>query len=486
MMLPVIGVETREVMRTKVVQVMQEASTRLKDYESIRRVIRIAVDDAGLLSIDDGQTVVRGHRTRLDGTMQQTTRRAQFKDQEDMNDVDGNLSGDDKANGDDDVDDESDVDANNDDKGSVWFRRAGSRSPSTVPNPRKNRLTDAASIDDTQIPIVAEVAMEAVLDYVSEILSPTLVIHQLTEGIQSALQQISKAKALQSTKDGISTDEGNDTDLDINTLSSQSASMSDSDHHGLDLLSDDWVGNGIEEKEEEGEEDLKGQDEDLWDRDMETHDWDSTGHLFEDLEGGIEEGNSLQQPKALTSGADNEDEQEEDADYEGSVSPFSIGIQEEDGDQQQQEQGDDDDMTDEDEGKGSLWAGYTAQRRFHKRRLLEEDDERSSQEEVDVRVQAAAATSNSKAAPLLRKRNEPALLSRRRPDFAPDPRLETLLAQLIEPVLITFIDEDLPASCRRVQGELMDGIIWSLDQSQRMKNANSVQDRLALLAELEY
>ncbi|KAF8928038.1 hypothetical protein BGZ47_001849, partial [Haplosporangium gracile] len=57
------------------------------------------------------------------------------------------------------------------------------------------------------------------------------------------------------------------------------------------------------------------------------------------------------------------------------------------------------------------------------------------------------------------------------------------------PLLTTFIKEDFPASCKRVQGELMDEIIWSLDQSELNgghDGLDSDEERMLLLSELEY
>ncbi|KAF8966996.1 hypothetical protein BGZ46_000263 [Entomortierella lignicola] len=474
MMLPVIGVETRAVMRSKVVQVMQQASSRLANYEAIRRVIRTAIDDAGLLPINDNYAITsdsrRGGRISRDSLA--GTRRIQYTDSYYLDNKDiKELS-------------DSEIDAGEDDfdNDSVWFKSPNAvKSPSLQFN-QKNSDRFNSGVDESEIPVVAEVAMKAVLDYMSEILAPALVIHQLTEGIQSALHQINKARDLEQSRGYDRLDD--DMDLGINALSSQNIPSLTENHHGLNHLSDDWIWSSSSTTQEgtvvvdinNEFDDSRGQDEDLWDKDMETHDWDDTGHLFEEfeeLESKDDDTGSKSRNSGETEALDSIQEDEDDDDnFQNS---FVIGIQEED-DQQEAL----DDMMSEGE-----YYEYNDRRildfskqpyldRFWKRSLPEDD---FSKEDSKDPITSSALT--------LSKRSDSASLMRLWPEFAPDLRLESLLAQLIEPVLNSFIDEDFPASCKRAQGELMDEIIWSLDQAESSMSDDN-EDQLVLLSELEY
>ncbi|KAF9103749.1 hypothetical protein BGX27_010390 [Mortierella sp. AM989] len=479
MMLPVIGVETRAVMRAKVVQVMQQVSSRLTNYEAIRRVIRSAVDDAGLLLIDNGHTIVtsrrRGKKRSRDSLM--GARRIQYKDSD--------YSDDDASKGSSYYFDyETDMEDEGEDGDSGWFRLPGTLKSSSRPGNQKNN-DGLNSVDESQIPVVAEAAMEAVLDYMSEVLTPVLVIHQLTEGIQNALYHISKVKSLERPRNEDNSDEGSDMDFDINALSSQS--ISKGDHHGLNHLNDDWIwspsstdidGVKAADNDYDVDEDSTGQDKGLWDKDMEVHGWD-TGHLFEDFVTG-EKDDEMVLKSSNNVEAENDNwsstQSDDDDEIEGYLqNPFAIGIQEDD-DLQQEELDDESIENDEDyERDGVMLPGYPRQNRFQKRSL--------SQVNSPVREELLASITSPSL--ISSKRGDLAFLSRHGPDFAPDPRLETLLAQLVGPVLRTFIEKDFPASCKRVQGELMDGIIWSIDQTES-STTNGNEDQLVLLSELEY
>ncbi|GJJ72805.1 hypothetical protein EMPS_05163 [Entomortierella parvispora] len=512
MMLPVIGVETRAVMRTKVLQVMEDivASSGLTQYKTLRRVIQTAVEDAALLEPSPLPKRIgksgRQQRERSGPRRQKSGEErlevhSSYTDEEpedaaESDDVDSYSGG----NAEDD-DDDSD---------SVWFRLPSALKRKTSSSNNDNSMV----LNESEIPAVTEVAMEAILDYMAEILTPTLVIHQLTEAIQSSLQQISKLKSLHGDNnngDGGDKDDV-DQDLDINALSSQNIAR---DHHSLDLLSDDWVwsssvpgGSGrLEDEEEEGDSDSRGQDEDLWDQDMELHPWDSTGRLFEDFED--------EAADSISSGSSNMDQNEdqnsfvsnwevsaaggeEDEENDDDLNPFAIGIQDPSDTLQDDDEDDDDeyysskdfdgDQTSSSPSSFGNYARQTYLNRFQKRSLDASSVTLATETIQEDHGPASAETQEDQSLEAsLRKRSDNVLLSRRRPIFAPDPRLENLLTQLIEPMLTSFIDEDFPASCKRVQGELMDGIIWSLDQTE----SNSIQesndlDRLVLLAELEY
>ncbi|KAG0053713.1 hypothetical protein BGZ83_000522 [Gryganskiella cystojenkinii] len=513
MMLPVIGVETRAVMRTKVLQVMEQivSTSGLTKYETLHKVIKTAVDDAALLVSSPPQEITLSSRTVFDriqgGTRSTGPRRQVFSDdieQDDrssdavVEDIDGNEVIDYNSSLNNDALEEEEGD-------SVWFRlpsslTRNSRSPSRVNKDDETSSSSSSSMNDfaSQIPAVTEVAMEAVLDYMAEILTPTLVIHQLTEAIQEALQQISKQQQVR----GQLVDFNGQINLDINTLSNQNAAR---DHHSLDLLSDDWIWSSsssssptigsfaLEEDEEETDvSDSRGEDEDLWDQDMELHPWDTTGRLFEDFEGESDDSldsNSKNQKDTATksdndgviaSGSDEVDEDE----Y---PDPFVIGIQDPSGHRGY----DDEDDDDEDIESFGDYPRQTFLSRFQKRSLdIDRSDDVATEvkeEQDEIQEDDESPTSVFDKRSRDSRKSDSVFLSRRRPDFAPDPRLENLLTQLIEPMLTTFIDEDFPASCKRVQGELMDGIVWSMDQSESssLQESNDL-DQLVLLAELEY
>lgn len=471
-MLPVIGVETRAVIRTKVVQVVQQASQGLTSYDSIRRVIRTAVDDAGLLRTRGSEVKKMKGRKQGPWGIQNTDDSdggpTIFEDQEDSNN-DGNpgeLESEDNEEGDDEDNTIGSIKNEEEEKEASWFRLASRRtSSSTSPSSISSRQQQEGRIDESQIPEVVDVAMEAVLDYMAEVLTPSLVIHQLTEAIQTTLQDMKKTRKLRLQEHR--RDEASLPD-DINVLSQSPGNG----HHGLDLLADDWVWSGDlngDDEEDGGEDsDPRGQDEDLWDKDMEVNQWDSTGRLFEDFQDDADEESDLSGPTTSSpssSGPAREDKddvwdtREEDEDQDG----FSIGIQDNtSGDRYIDDDADEDlDTLEEYERRKRVW------QRFQKRDMM----------------------------PVVMKEEEPqpktkrglyptVFLNRaRRPGFAPDPRLENLLTQLLKPLLRSFIEEEFPASCRRVQSELMDEILWTLDHKE---SKTSGLDQLALLAELEF
>ncbi|KAF9130238.1 hypothetical protein BG015_004036 [Linnemannia schmuckeri] len=529
MMLPVIGVETRAVIRQKVTEVMGSVVEGLKHYEAIERVIRTAVDDAGGLqllqltpstrsAIGGGNSLNRGGREEL--FVVDDSRNDQISEYEDVDDVSGGNSN------------------NNNDKAAT---------------------TTTGMIDESQIPVITDIAMEAVLDYMAEILNPSLVIHQLTEAIQGALFEISnQRKALQRMRWERHNDSGDDEDgylenvneveLDLDDLSSQSlSSHRPADRHGVDLLSDGWVWSGpssrdkngssrdssinslLEEDEDSEDDDSRGRDEDLWDEDMETHQWGSTGHLFEDFEDEdtllnndtssdsssqtvmsklARQGITKQDMEnwdmaAATLGDDGGEDGESENDDE-SWDPYSIGIRESDdgtgndnggGDGAEDEEGDDP-MADTSEDYGrERYLQQSYFNRFQKRSLFASPPAPHSDATKQPEPQKAASTAGAPSLRIIVDNPKPTtgatttIKPIRRPNLAPDLRLENLLTQLIEPLLTTFIEEDFPASCKRVQGELMDEIIWSLDQSELNgghDGLDSDEERMLLLSELEY
>ncbi|KAF9435337.1 hypothetical protein BGZ76_006488 [Entomortierella beljakovae] len=485
-MLPVIGVETRAVMRAKVVQVMQQVSSRLTDYESIRRVIRSAVDDAGLLMLlDSDHTVVTNERRGKKGT-KGGIRRIHYKDSSEY--YDNNDRGDDKYY----LETKGSLEDENETSESVWGRlqdvlRSTPRHGNQESSGSSSRNLKGV-IDESQIPVVADIAMGAVLDYVAEILTPALVIHQLTEGIQSSLYQISKDKDFDQNNNNNDSEDSNEQDLDIGALSSQSISLSNGNQHGLNHLSDDWVWSSLSSTTDgtdksEADDDSKGQDEDLWDKDMEIHDWDSTGRLFEDFEDtdGKEE---LDQKSDDNGDLEREnwdsirEEDDSDSTYEEYYpNPFAVGIQEDDRYQQEDQEEDDDsyDGVEDFEHDGSMMPTFSKQ----KRSIVSND--------ISTPKPKSTYSSYSESLPIKFSKRNPStvILKKRRLDIAPDLRLESLLAQLVEPVLTTFIEDDFPSSCKRAQGELMDGIIWSLDQADSITSIGN-EDQLVLLSELEY
>ncbi|KAG0235988.1 hypothetical protein BGX31_004110 [Mortierella sp. GBA43] len=366
--------EDRDMMKHKVEQVMvKQVSSRLGSYEAIGRVIRTAVNDAGLLLPVDAD------------------------DDMDMDmDMDTDVNQEDHADGNPDI------------------------------------------IDESQIPVVAQVAMEAVVGYMSEILTPALIVHEISGAIQSALEHIKRRKSLTSDH----------TDQVVNR------------HHGVSPPRNNWSrwtnGDGMEkdsDNEDEAETNFKGQDEDPWDQDPETSDWDTSGHLFEDFED-VAEGqdtNSDVRPPGSTNEVDRDVESSRDDEDDSDENPFAIGIQE--GHNLVLDDIDEDDAleSDEDITRGYL---YGLQKRG-----------------VSTGTNTGSLSKQASA------------LFKRQSGFVPDLRLEALVAQWIEPLLISFVDEDFPAHCRRAQGELMDNIIWLLDQGELNHNDD---DQLALLSELEY
>ncbi|KAF8926513.1 hypothetical protein BGZ47_002681, partial [Haplosporangium gracile] len=433
MMLPVIGVETRAVIRQKVTEVMGSMMRGLKHYEAIERVIRTAVDDAGGLQLlqltpSTRSTLGDGNSLRIGGREKELfevddSRNDQISEYDDVDDVSGGNS------------------SNNNNSGEA-----------TATTPRM--------IDESQIPVITDIAMEAVLNYMAEILTPSLVIHQLTEAIQGALFEISKQrKALQRMRRERHSDSGadedgyledaNEVDLDLDDLSSQSlSSHRPADRHGVDLLSDGWVWSGpssrdkdgssrdnsvnslFEEDEKNEDDDPLGQDEDLWDNDMETHQWDSTGHLFEDFEdedtllnndASSDSSSQTVMSKPATQGITKQDMEKWDMtaatlgdddgeDGEGenddeSSDPYSIGIRESDdgtgndndgGDGAEDEKDSDDPMADTSEDYGrERYLQQSYFNRFQKRSLFASSPASHSDAAKQPEPQKAAATAGA-------------------------------------------------------------------------------------------
>ncbi|KAG0271169.1 hypothetical protein BGZ95_001061 [Linnemannia exigua] len=528
MMLPVIGVETRAVIRTKVAEVMQQIIAGLTHYEAVKKVIRTAVDDAGLVLLVQPPVTVEDSR--------QTSRRKRKGKEDDLFSMeDGRYE---QISEYDDVDDEI---------------------PTTT-TMTTTTTTTTPTIDESQIPVLTDIAMEAVLDYMAEILTPSLVIRQLTEAIQGALFEINKQrKSLHRLRvqqlgggsedeDGYLEDvngDGDSSSFDLDDLSSQLLSGggrrmdgSHADRHGIDLLSDGWIlsgpsssssssrsngensVDGLLEDEEDEDDDPRGQDEDLWDKDMEIHEWDSTGRLFDDFEDlednsssndGTDSVTQLIIPTTTeqdmenwdmattTAGDDADDVEEED---EESSDPFSIGIRDRDTiggssgsyndrDGEDEDEDDNDPMADTREDYGrERYLQQSYFNRFQKRSLFDTPDTTVTNKKAAVAPPAAKPATAASATTTTTTKAR----TIRRPNLSPDLRLENLLTQLIEPLLTTFIEEDFPASCKRVQGELMDGIIWSLDQGELSGGGgvsgrdglDSDEERMLLLSELEY
>lgn len=492
----------------------------LKHYEAIERVIRSAVDDAGGLQLLQLTPPAKG--SDLGG--RNSLRRGR---EDDLSVVDDSRN--DQISEYDDVDDVSNGSNSNSNNGET--------------------TTTAGMIDESQIPVIADIAMEAVLDYMAEILTPSLVIHQLTEAIQGALFEISKQrKVFQRIRRERHNDGSDDEDGYLEDVSEAALrrGRSTADRHGVDLLSDGWVWSGpssrdkdnnrggdrsisslIEEDEEDEDDDLRGQDEGLWDKDMETHQWDSTGRLFEDFEdddnllnnessqtvmtkpsvaAGITEKDIENWDMAAgTLGDDGVDDGEDEEDDESS-NPYSISIRDSDegtgndndnGDGAEDEEDDDDPMADTSEYYGRerhLQQSYF--NRFQKRNLFAPPpSQRDATKQSGPQKQAGVAAVGAPSLQIIVDNPKPTTASTtitrsiRRPNLTPDLRLENLLTQLIKPLLTAFIEEDFPASCKRVQGELMDGIIWSLDQNELNGGHNGLdsdEERMLLLSELEY
>ncbi|KAF9999467.1 hypothetical protein BGZ80_002323 [Entomortierella chlamydospora] len=151
--------------------------------------------------------------------------------------------------------------------------------------------------------------------------SGQFVIHQLTESTQIALYQIGKVKDPERPGNDHNSDDSNDTNLDVNALTTKD---------GVKTV-------GINEENEE--DDSEGQDEDLWDKDMKTHDWGATGHLFEDFEE-TEDKDDETDLKVSNSGETEswDSIQNNDDDDSGELrNSFAIGVQEENDYLQQEE-----------------------------------------------------------------------------------------------------------------------------------------------------
>ncbi|KAF9119689.1 hypothetical protein BGW39_000116 [Mortierella sp. 14UC] len=524
-MLPVIGVETRAVIRTQVAEVMQQVVAGLKNYEVLGRVIRTAVDDAGVVL-----ATVAPPEASLGESSKSRSRQ------------DGLL-----AMGDTRYDQSSEYDDVDDEIPTATVATAQATAPTTP------------TIDESQIPVLTDIAMEAVLDYMAEILTPSLVIHQLTEAIQGALFDISKQRRaihrlrVQQLGGRTENENGyledvNGVDTELENFSSQllgggrrGSGGSPADRHGVDLLSDEWILAGpssslrfngkdssvLEEEDEDEDDDPRGQDEDLWDKDMEIHERDSTGRLFEDFEDledntsssnnndGTDSANQLVMSTATeqdmedwdmaartagdeADGVEGEDDETSD--------PFSIGIRDSDetGSSRRSEgidndaDGGEDEDADEYDPMVDTREDYGRERylqqsyfnRFQKRSLFDTESQKPAVAASVVKLPTADTTRPS--TPPTPSPSATTTRTIRRPNLTPDLRLENLLTQLIEPLLTTFIEEDFPASCKRVQGELMDGIIWSLDQGEfngaggSSDGLDSDEERMLLLSELEY
>ncbi|KAF9162187.1 hypothetical protein BGX20_001820 [Mortierella sp. AD010] len=141
------------------------------------------------------------------------------------------------------------------------------------------------------------------------------VIHQLTESTQIVLYQIGKVKDQERPGKDDNSDDSNDTNLDVNALM------------------------GINEENEE--DDSEGQDEDLWDKDMETRDWgplDISSRILrrqrtKTMQTDLKLGNS--ETEIWNSIQNNDDD-----DSGKFRNPFAIGIQEENDYLQQEKLGD--------------------------------------------------------------------------------------------------------------------------------------------------
>ncbi|KAK3812095.1 MAG: hypothetical protein J3Q66DRAFT_51935 [Benniella sp.] len=180
MILPRVGTDIKEMMKSRVEDVItRQVSSRLCDHKAIRRVIRTAVDDAGLLSSDMDSDIDEGDS---DGDMSFRNSNCGMTRIQDLDDIDGE-----------------------DDNGYA----------------NRDRNID---VDESQIPAVVEVAMDAVLSYMSEIMTPALIVHDITGAIQSVLHQIGRHMAPHHTNIDYNESDNSDVDLDVNDLNSHNPS----------------------------------------------------------------------------------------------------------------------------------------------------------------------------------------------------------------------------------------------------------------------
>ncbi|KAF9970149.1 hypothetical protein BGZ73_007247 [Actinomortierella ambigua] len=367
-------------------------------------------------------------------------------------------------------------------------------------------------IDESQIPAIAEIAMDAVIDYTAEVLHPTLVIHEISNALQEALRTMKKSRRLRQQQQELESsryqsgyDDGEESDLSMmveekSRYGNNRSTMSD---HELDLLGDEWVWSQGEENEDRETVVNGGRlDEDLWDQELEVQDWDETGRLFEMDDDQLDSG-AIDASMSAAAAADPTSSEQDDSWFtEDDGSQYPVGIQDDDeGDEDEEDNNNDDvdgneadqeytspDKVDGDDGD---------QRSSHLGRGLFENTSEADADIDGEEDDSGQALILGLRRHISQKRSyissqgtllapPPVLPSLRRLNGAhkttSDPTLEGLLSQLIEPILNNFINYEFPASCQRTQGELMDAIIWSLDQ----KDDDVEADQLALFAELEY
>ncbi|KAF9397595.1 hypothetical protein BGX21_008700 [Mortierella sp. AD011] len=171
------------------------------------------------------------------------------------------------------------------------------------------------------------------------------VIHQLTESTQIVLYQIGKVKDQERPGKDDNSDDSNDTNLDVNALSSLNGITDSSNLYGAWIrLSLPAIKGGVKTvgiNEENEEDDSEGQDEDLWDKDMETRDWgplDISSRILrrqrtKTMQTDLKLGNS--ETEIWNSIQNNDDD-----DSGKFRNPFAIGIQEENDYLQQEKLGD--------------------------------------------------------------------------------------------------------------------------------------------------
>ncbi|KAG0239727.1 hypothetical protein BGW41_007527 [Actinomortierella wolfii] len=410
-------------------------------------------------------------------------------------------------------------------------------------------------IDERKIPIIAEVAMDAIVDYTAEVLHPTLVIHEISMALQRALQEMRKSRRRQGSHSGSiftnqrplyggNFDSSEDEERDPLRVNDELGSISDTSYdarlaksdHELDLLGDEWVWNdGDVEDDSEVANEGSRQDEDLWDQEMEVQDWDETGHLFEmdddeaetseqdqtsdstadaqkseDDEGSMDDSIEQQKQQQQEQKQVWQNDQDDDDDNIEDGSYYPVGIQDDD-DEADEDDGDNSDISDNnnsnnldsdeadqestpvtnadeddgDSGSSSTVEETDQENTYLSRGLFDKSEDndsalypalqrRFSQKRSDEAAEDLPRAPLASSSPMA---SQPAAATTRR-----DPTFESLLTQLIEPILNDFINNEFPASCQRSRGELMDAIIWSLDQ----KDEDVEADQLALFAELEY
>ncbi|KAF9163387.1 hypothetical protein DFQ26_002547 [Actinomortierella ambigua] len=388
-------------------------------------------------------------------------------------------------------------------------------------------------IDESQIPVIAEVAMDAVVDYAAEVLHPTLVIHEISNALQRALRAMKKSRRLrqqqqqelESDRKNGGFEDGDESDLllmaDEKSYRYGDNRLAKSDHE-LDLLGDEWVWSEGEADEDQGTEANDDQiDEDLWDQELEVQDWDETGRLFEMEEDELEPvaATASTVTDATTSATDEPVITEPESDEPASAEPddlwltedershYPVGIQDDDEGNEDDDDNNDIDGADADQeytslssidgdnnnrrgsylGRGLFEGTFAADNDIYgdedengstlfpglRRRFLQKRSYIPSQDPLLVPPVEVAVPPSTPPSSQRHKSSLPATA---------ESSLEGLLSQLMEPILNNFINHDFPASCQSSQGELMDAIIWSLDQ----KDDDVEADQLALFAELEY